>query len=94
MTPLSLLNFKPMKLQVIDYDIASHNSLATVGFSAINALLAKTLNSLAQNIDSLSGSIATAFFFDELLHFAGNNQNVCHMLSSTGIRHQELLISK
>jgi hypothetical protein len=64
---------------VIDYDIASHYGFAAVGLRAINAFLAKTLNGLAQNVDSFSGSVATAFFFDEFLNLASHNQNVCHV---------------
>jgi hypothetical protein len=70
---------KSRGLEVIDDDIASHNGFAAVGFCGIDAFLAESFDGFAQDVNRLRGCIASCFFFNELLHFAGNNQNICHV---------------
>ncbi len=41
------------KLDVVDDDIASHNSFASIGLSRLNAFFAKLLNSFTKYVDSL-----------------------------------------
>ncbi len=67
-----LLKILLKTLNMVDNDIASHNSLATIGFCAIDALLAKTLNRFAQYIYGFCGRVTAAFFFYKLLHLAGD----------------------
>ena len=65
---------------MIDNDVASHDGLAAISFRAIHALLAKTLNGLAQHVYRLCGCVTAAFFLYKFLNFAGYNQNVCHVV--------------